>query len=140
MIVAGVDHAGRDCAHEHLPYKDFVGNPDMSEPAGKRFPDFLTTEVMPLVNGQYRALRGQPNTGIGGPSYGGVATLYALPAKPGEFGYWLIESPTRCTPKPLGPRVCPMRWRLRSATGTRCRSRPGRNLTTPGTTTVLHSV
>jgi len=38
--------------------------------------------------------RGLPNTGIGGSSYGGVATLYALLAKPGEFGYGLIESPT----------------------------------------------
>lgn len=94
MIVVGVDHAGKDRAHEYLPYKDFIGNPDMPEPAGKRFPDFLTTEVMPLVNGQYRTLRGQPNTGIGGSSYGGVATLYALLAKPSEFGYGLIESPT----------------------------------------------
>jgi predicted alpha/beta superfamily hydrolase len=94
MIVVGVDHAGKDRAHEYLPYKDYVGNPDMDEPAGKRFPDFLTNEVMPLVDGKYRTLQGQPNTGIGGSSYGGVATLYALLAKPGRFGYGLIESPT----------------------------------------------
>ncbi len=94
MIVVGVDHAGKDRAHEYLPYKDYVSNPDMDEPAGKRFPDFLTSEVMPLVDGKYRTLQGQPNTGIGGSSYGGVATLYALLAKPGRFGYGLIESPT----------------------------------------------
>jgi predicted alpha/beta superfamily hydrolase len=94
IIVVGVDHAGVNRAHEYLPYKDFVGDPNMLEPAGRQFPDFLTGEVMPLVNGQYRTLRGQPNTGIGGSSYGGVATLYALLAKPGEFGYGLIESPT----------------------------------------------
>jgi predicted alpha/beta superfamily hydrolase len=94
LIVVGVDHAGKDRAHEYLPYKDYVGNPDMDEPAGKRFPDFLTSEVMPLVDGQYRTLQGQPNTGIGGSSYGGVATLYALLAKPGRFGYGLIESPS----------------------------------------------
>jgi predicted alpha/beta superfamily hydrolase len=94
LIVVGVDHAGRDRAHEYLPYKDFVGDPYMPEPAGKRLPDFLVTEVMPLVNGRYRTLRGQPNTGIGGSSYAGVATLYALLARPGEFGYALIESPT----------------------------------------------
>ena len=94
MIIVGVDHAGKDRAREFLPYKDFVGNPDMDEPAGKRFPDFLTSEVMPLVDGQYRTLQGQPNTGIGGSSYGGVATLYALMAKPNQFGYGLIESPT----------------------------------------------
>ena len=94
LIVVGVDHAGKDRAHEYLPYKDFVGNPDMDEPAGKFFPDFMTKEVMPLVDGRYRTLTGQPNTGIGGSSYGGVATLYALLAKPGTFGYGLIESPS----------------------------------------------
>jgi len=94
LIVVGVDHAGKNRAHEYLPYKDYVGGPDMDEPAGKRFPDFLTGEVMPLVDGRYRTLQGQPNTGIGGSSYGGVASLYALLAKPGHFGYGLIESPT----------------------------------------------
>lgn len=93
LIVVGVDHAGKDRAREYLPYKDFVGNPDMDEPAGKQFPDFMTKEVMPLVDGQYRTLTGWNNTGIGGSSYGGVATLYALLTKPGVFGYGLIESP-----------------------------------------------
>ncbi|MET1161875.1 MAG: alpha/beta hydrolase-fold protein [Pseudoxanthomonas sp.] len=93
MIVVGVDHAGKDRAREYLPYKDFVGNPDMDEPAGKQFPDFMTREVMPLVDGHYRTLTGPPNTGIGGSSYGGVASLYALLAKPNTFGYGLIESP-----------------------------------------------
>jgi predicted alpha/beta superfamily hydrolase len=94
MIVVGVDHAGKDRGHEYLPYKDFIGDPDMPEPAGKRFPDFLAKEVMPLVDRKYRTLQGQPNTGIGGSSYGGVAALYALLAQPGRFGYGLIESPT----------------------------------------------
>lgn len=94
MIVVGVDHAGKDRAREYLPYKDFVGNPDMDEPAGKLFPDFMTREVMPLVDAKYRTLSGPANTGIGGSSYGGVASLYALLAKPNTFGYGLIESPT----------------------------------------------
>lgn len=93
LIVVGVDHAGKDRAREYLPYKDFVGNPDMDEPAGKQFPDFMTREVMPLVDRQYRSLQGAQNTGIGGSSYGGVASLYALLAKPDTFGYGLIESP-----------------------------------------------
>ena len=94
LIVVGVDHAGPKRAHEYLPYKDYVGNPDMPDPAGRRFPDFLVREVMPLVDGAYRTLQGQPNTGIGGSSYGGVATLHALLARPQTFGYGLIESPT----------------------------------------------
>lgn len=93
LIVVGVDHAGKDRAREYLPYKDFVGNPEMDEPVGKRFPDFMTKEVMPLVDGEYRTLPGPSNTGIGGSSYGGVASLYALLAKPNTFGYGLVESP-----------------------------------------------
>jgi len=93
LIVVGIDHAGKNRAYEYLPYKDY-GNGMSTEPAGKRFPDFLTDEVMPLVASQYRVLTGHPNTGIGGSSYGGVASLYALLAKPNVFGYGLIESPT----------------------------------------------
>jgi predicted alpha/beta superfamily hydrolase len=94
MIVVGIDHAGRDRAHEYLPYKDFVSNDNMREPAGRQFPDFLTNEVMPLVDGRYRTLQGHDNTGLGGSSYGGVATLYTLLAKPGKIGFGLIESPS----------------------------------------------
>jgi len=93
MIVVGIDHAGMKRAYEFLPYKDSF-NPDMEEPGGKRFPDFLVNEVMPFVNGQYRTLTGHGNTALGGSSYGGVATLYALMARPQTFGYGLMESPT----------------------------------------------
>jgi predicted alpha/beta superfamily hydrolase len=93
MIVVGVDHAGVQRAHEFLPYKDSF-NPEMEEPAGTRFPDFLVKEVMPAVDGQYRTLTGHGNTALGGSSYGGVATLYALLARPQTFGYGLIESPS----------------------------------------------
>jgi predicted alpha/beta superfamily hydrolase len=92
MIVVGIDDAGKDRAAEYLPYKDDEGNPTMPEPSGKKFPDFLTEEVMPLIDGRYRTLRGHDNTGIGGSSYGGVAALYALLAKPQQFGFGLIES------------------------------------------------
>lgn len=94
MIVVGVDHAATKRAYEYLPYKDYLSNPDMEEPNGKRFPDFLANEVMPLVDRTYRTLTGHANTGLGGSSYGGVATLYALMARPNTFGYGLIESPT----------------------------------------------
>lgn len=92
MIVVGIDHAGKDRAHEYLPYKDYLFSPDMAEPAGTQFPDFLTSEVMPLVDGRYRTLQGREHTGIGGSSYGGIATLYALLAKPNRFGFALVES------------------------------------------------
>jgi len=92
MIVVGIDHAGKDRAREYLPYKDYLYGPGMAEPAGTRFPDFLTDEVMPLVDGHYRTLQGPDHTGLGGSSYGGIATLYALLAKPNRFGFALVES------------------------------------------------
>jgi enterochelin esterase-like enzyme len=92
MIVVGIDNAGEQRAHEFLPYKDFVGDPDMPPPAGMQFPDFLGSEVLPLIDASFRTLTGAANTGIGGSSYGGVAALYALQARPGTFGYGLIES------------------------------------------------
>ncbi len=39
-------------------------------------------------------MTGHGNTALGGSSYGGVATLYALIARPTTFGYGLMESPT----------------------------------------------
>jgi predicted alpha/beta superfamily hydrolase len=93
MIVVGIDHTGVKRAYEFLPYRDSF-NPDMEDPAGAHFPDFLVSEVMPFVNGQYRTLMGHGNTALGGSSYGGVATLYALMARPQTFGYGLIESPS----------------------------------------------
>jgi len=94
MIVVGVDHMGEKRAYEFLPYRDYAGNPEMEEPIGKKFPDFLATEVLPFVNQEYRTRTGHDDTGLGGSSYGGVATLYALMARPQTFGYGLIESPT----------------------------------------------
>ena len=94
MIVVGVDNAGKDRAHEFLPYKDYTEDPDMPDPAGKRFPVFLVQGGDAAGRRRYRTLQGHPNTGIGGSSYGAVATLYALMAQPGRFGYGLIESPT----------------------------------------------
>ncbi len=92
MIVVGIDHAGRDRGHEFLPYADPFGGPPGREPIGKQWPRFVATEVMPLLNGTYRTLLGPENTGLGGSSYGGVATLHALVAAPRLAGYSLIES------------------------------------------------
>ena len=93
MIVVGIDHAGVKRAYEFLPYRDSSIRIWRSLPASV-FRIFSSTEVMPFVNGQYRTLTGHGNTALGGSSYGGVATLYALMARPQTFGYGLIESPS----------------------------------------------
>ena len=112
LLVVGIDHAGVKRPYEFLPYRDHVGNPDMEEPAGRKFPDFLATEVLPFVNERYRTLTGHGNTGIGGSSYGGVATRYS----------WA-----------LAPRSCPKA--REDSTGSRCSIRSSLTSGQPATMT-----
>ena len=97
MIVVGIDHAGEKRSSEYLPYPDpnhkQFGTPDEKDVRGKDYATFLLTEVMPFVEKKYRVSRGAMNTGIGGSSYGGVASLYTVLQHPGIFGHVLIESP-----------------------------------------------
>ena len=97
MIVVGIDHAGDKRSSEYLPYYDphnkQYGTPDEKDLRGKDYTAFLLTEVMPFIEKKYRVSRGAANTGIGGSSYGGVISLYAVLQHPGIFGHVLVESP-----------------------------------------------
>lgn len=106
IIVVGIDNGGStdqtknpglDRANEYLPYPDagFPGHsytPELSQPIGQRYPEFLIDEVMPLIQGRYRVARGARNTGLGGFSYGGVAALFTAMSKRGMIGKLLLES------------------------------------------------
>ena len=114
LIVVGIDNGGstdktvdpaRDRANEFLPYPD-VGfgpknlyPPDPSAPIGKRYPEFLAAEVMPLIAARYRVLAGAEHTGIAGFSYGGVAALFTAITRPDLADRLLLES----TPLWIGP-------------------------------------
>jgi predicted alpha/beta superfamily hydrolase len=95
MIVVGIDSAAgdRNRTREYLPYQDVANESPFAEPRGNRLPFFVTDEVMPFVAKRYRVLHDHDHTGIGGSSYGGIAALYSLLAKPHRFGLALIESP-----------------------------------------------
>ena len=94
LIVVGIDNPGlSERPRELLPWFDEYLRPPLPDPQGKRFPGFLATEVMPLVESRYRVLAGEEHTGLGGVSYGGLASLYAVIHRPGVFGRLLIESP-----------------------------------------------
>jgi predicted alpha/beta superfamily hydrolase len=96
MIVVGIDNTPQR-ANEYLPYPDprnkALGKPETQDVHGKEFGDFVIKEVMPLIQKKYRVLVGAHNTGLGGSSYGGVVTLYAVLKHPEVFGKALIESP-----------------------------------------------
>jgi predicted alpha/beta superfamily hydrolase len=94
LIVVGIDNPGlTQRPNELLPWFDEYLSPPLPDPQGKRFPQFLVTEVMPRVESRYRVLEGAEHTGLGGVSYGGLASLYAVIHRPGVFGRLLIESP-----------------------------------------------
>lgn len=93
LIVVGIDNAGKERADEFLPYPDALYDPDQ-KPHGADYPAFLADEVVPKIAKEFRVRPGRANTAIGGSSYGGVAALDALIARPMVFGVGLIESPS----------------------------------------------
>lgn len=92
LIIVGIDNAQKDRAKEYLPYRSF--SPPVMRPQGKRYPDFLLNEVMPLIYRHYRIARGPENTGLGGSSLGAVISLYTVMSRPGIVGRLLLESPS----------------------------------------------
>ena len=93
IIVVGIDHGEGRRSREYLPVED-ERNPDARNPLGRRYADFLVSEVMPFIEGAYPAARGAGHTAIGGSSYGAVAALYTSLVRPGVFGRLLLESPS----------------------------------------------
>jgi predicted alpha/beta superfamily hydrolase len=92
LIIVGIDNTGKNRVREYIPYKS--RDPKISHPQGARYPEFLRSELMPLIEQRYSILKGPENTGLGGSSLGGLITLYTQLALPGTFGRLLIESPS----------------------------------------------
>jgi predicted alpha/beta superfamily hydrolase len=92
LIIVGIDNTGKNRVREYIPYRSL--DPRVSGPQGKRYPDFLRREVMPLIEKQYAVAKGPEHTGLGGSSLGGLIALYTQLVAPGVFGRLLIESPS----------------------------------------------
>jgi predicted alpha/beta superfamily hydrolase len=92
LIIVGIDNAQEQRLKEYLPYRSF--NPTVLRPRGKRYPEFLLSEVMPFVDQRFRIAQGPENTGLGGSSLGGLIALFTVLDRPGAFGRLLVESPS----------------------------------------------
>ncbi len=92
IIIIGIDNTGRNRVREYIPYRSLELR--LFSPQGKRYPEFLLREVMPLIEKHYSVAKGPEHTGLGGSSLGGLITLYTQLAAPGVFGRLLIESPS----------------------------------------------
>lgn len=93
LIVVGIDHGDARRAREYLPVED-ERNPHARVPLGRQYAEFVTRDVIPFVSSRYPVAPGALNTGFGGSSYGAVAALSTVLAKPGVFGKLLLESPS----------------------------------------------
>lgn len=92
LVIVGIDNTGKNRIREYIPYRSL--DPLVLGARGKRYPDFLRREVMPLIERNYAVAKGPEHTGLGGSSLGGLITLYTQLATPGIFGRLLIESPS----------------------------------------------
>jgi enterochelin esterase-like enzyme len=92
MIIVGLDHATKNRIREYIPHRSM--HPMMLRVQGRHYPDFLLTEVMPFVEGNYRVATGAENTGLGGSSLGALIALHTAIARPGMIGKLLLESPS----------------------------------------------
>ena len=92
LILVGIDNTGKNRVREYIPYRST--EPRVYGPQGKRYPEFLLREVMPMIEKYYSVAKGPEHAGLGGSSLGGLITLYAQMASPGVFGRLLIESPS----------------------------------------------
>jgi enterochelin esterase-like enzyme len=100
MILVGIDNAAsiagtttpdRDRTNEYLPYPDSL-EPELPNPQGMRYPEFVTGEVLPLIGQRFRVSNERNQRGVGGSSYGAIAALYTVLQKPDVFGKLLLES------------------------------------------------
>ena len=92
LILVGIDNAQTERIREYVPYRSF--RPPILFPLGKRYPEFLMSEVMPFIEQRFRIARGPENTGLGGSSLGGLISLFSVMHRPGSVGRLLAESPS----------------------------------------------
>jgi len=92
LIIVGIDNTGKDRLREYMPYRSM--HPRILRVQGRRYPDFLTKEVMPFVEQNYRVATRPEDTGLGGSSLGALIALYTAIVRPGVFGRLLLESPS----------------------------------------------
>lgn len=95
IVVVGIAYSGDHPDNDALRAMDYTplpGNDGRRSGEGPKFYNFLKSELIPLVEADYRA---DPARRIlGGHSFGGLFTLYAMFTDPSLFWGYLAGSPT----------------------------------------------
>lgn len=93
VVIVAVSNGGLARADEYLPTRAvFQGN----EGGGKanEFAKFITRELMPAIQTEFRILTGPENTAVGGSSFGGIVAYHLAFSHPDRFGMAAIMSPS----------------------------------------------
>jgi predicted alpha/beta superfamily hydrolase len=77
VIVVAVANAGEDRIHEYAPTRARLeaGKRKRSKGLLRQYGSFLINELKPFIDARYRTLTDAENTGLGGSSLGGLATM-----------------------------------------------------------------
>jgi predicted alpha/beta superfamily hydrolase len=90
LIIVGIYNAGKARINEYTPTKA----PRLGGGRADQYAKFLMQEVMPFIQGEYRALSDPRVTGIGGSSLGALLSLYLGLKHPQTFGRIAALSPS----------------------------------------------
>lgn len=94
-IMVAIGYAG-DVNHRMRDYTPTVQAGNTAETAGQvsAFFQFVTNEVIPRIESDYRVLPGNTNRALMGHSLGGLATMFALFQHNETFGSFVASSPS----------------------------------------------
>ncbi|MBK9014237.1 MAG: alpha/beta hydrolase [Saprospiraceae bacterium] len=96
LIVVAIDHADEDRIREFSPPEVTKFGPSL----GKQYARYMSEELKPFVDANFRTLPDRQHTGIGGSSMGGLISVYSGFIFPEAFGKMMIFSPSLwLTPK-----------------------------------------
>ncbi len=90
LIIVGIHNAGEKRIDEYTPVRDRKGQGGRARLHAR----FVVQELKPFIDAEYRTLPDPANTGLGGSSLGGLATLYLGLRYPEVFGKLIVMSPS----------------------------------------------
>ena len=90
LVIVGIYNSGDQRIEEYSPTKNREGIGG----GARRYGRFLTEDLKPLIDSEYRTLPDAVNTGLGGSSMGGLASLYLGLHYRHVFGNLIIMSPS----------------------------------------------
>jgi len=90
LIIVGIYNAGEKRIEEYTHVRDRKGHGGRARLHAR----FMVEELKPFIDREYRTLPDTANTGLGGSSLGGLATLYIGLHHPETFGKLIVMSPS----------------------------------------------